>query len=116
MSASRGADVPVSRGLNRSICQCRRYRYFPRSRCCSRVRPDLNGTWDDHCSVLDSSHLPDGRLSPVSLAPPRNSSPIDSERSDESFHSVADSPAIRTPVSEPGPVLAPCSGSAGPAN
>ena len=72
----------------------------------SRVRPDFDGTREDQCSLSASSHLPDGRLSPVSPAPPRSSSPIDSEWSEESFHSAADSPAIRTHVPDPGPVMA----------
>ena len=69
----------------------------------SGVRPDFDGTREDQCSLsASSSHLPDSRLSPVSTAPPWSSSPIDSERSDESFHSATDSPVIRTPVPDPG--------------
>ena len=71
------------------------------------VRPDFDGTQEDHCSLSTSSDLPDGRLSPVSPAPPRSLSTIYSERSDDSFHSAADSPAIRTPIPDTGPVLAP---------
>ena len=108
MSASRGADIavpPSFETINLPVSQVSKFSSVPLSP--SRVHPDFDGTREGQCSLLASSPLPDGHLSPFSSAKPRGLSPIESEWSNELFHSAADSPAIRTPVHDPAPVLSP---------